>query len=68
MDTAISAMKLGAFQYLTKPLSLADIRAEIKKVEVSLKSPHMNGMEFRTDYINRHQLVGNHKSMHLSIN
>jgi DNA-binding NtrC family response regulator len=64
METAISAMQLGAFQYLMKPLSVNTIRDEIKKVEVSLKSPHMNGMEFHTDFNDRHQLVGNSKSMH----
>jgi two-component system response regulator AtoC len=64
METAIAAMKLGAFQYLAKPLSIEDIRAEIRKVQVSQKSPHMNGVELRADYANRHQLVGNHKSMH----
>ena len=64
MQTAIRAMQLGAFQYLMKPLSVAMIREEIRKVEVSLKSPHMNGMEFRTDFSDRHQLVGNSSSMH----
>jgi DNA-binding NtrC family response regulator len=64
MQTAIAAMQLGAFQYLMKPLSVKMIREEIKKVEVSLKSPHMNGMEFCTDFTDRHQLVGNSPSMH----
>jgi DNA-binding NtrC family response regulator len=64
MQTAISAMQLGAFQYLMKPLSVKTIREEIKKVEVSLKTPNMNSMEFRTDFTDRHQLVGNSPDMH----
>jgi len=64
MQTAISAMQLGAFQYLMKPLSVNTIREEIKKVEVSLKSPHTNGMEFHTDFSDRHHLVGNSPGMH----
>jgi DNA-binding NtrC family response regulator len=64
LQTAISAMKLGAFQYLMKPLSVTTIREEIKKVRVSLKSPDMNSIELRTDFTDRHQLVGNSPSMH----
>jgi DNA-binding NtrC family response regulator len=64
LQTAISAMQLGAFQYLMKPLSVKTIREEIKKVEVSLKSPNMNSIEFRADFTDRHQLVGNSPVMH----
>jgi len=64
METAIAAMKLGAFQYLMKPLSVQTIRDELNKIQVSLKSPDMNSIEMRMDYANRHQIVGNSGSMH----
>ena len=64
MQTAISAMQLGAFQYLMKPLSVKTIREEIKKVEDSLKDSHINSMEFHADFSDRHQLVGNSPDMH----
>ncbi len=64
METAISAMKLGAFQYLMKPLSIQTIRNELNKIQVSLKSPDMNSLELRMDHSNRHQIIGNSGPMH----
>ena len=64
METAVSAMKLGAFQYLMKPLSVQAIREELSKIQISLKSPDMNSIELRMDHANRHQIVGNSASMH----
>ena len=32
METAIEAMRLGAFDYITKPCKLAEIEAMLRKV------------------------------------
>ena len=52
MQTAIQAMKLGAFQYLVKPLSVAHIREEIKKAIVSIKSAKSPEFLFDIDVSN----------------
>jgi DNA-binding NtrC family response regulator len=64
METAIQAMKQGAFQYLLKPLSVNTIRDEIKKALVSIKSTKIQEFSFEVDINNRHQLIGNSPLMH----
>lgn len=64
MQTAIQAMKLGAFQYLVKPLSVADIREEIKKAIVSIKSAKSPEFLSDIDVSKRYQLIGNSSHMH----
>jgi len=64
METAIEAMKLGAFQYLMKPLSVSTIREEINKALVSSKSARIHEFSFEIDSSKRHQLIGNSTLMH----
>jgi two-component system, NtrC family, response regulator AtoC len=64
MQTAIQAMKQGAFQYLIKPLSVNTIREEIKKAIVSSKSAKIHEFSFEIDTSKRHQLIGNSPLMH----
>ena len=64
METAIQAMKLGAFQYLMKPLSVNSIREEIKKALVSTGSVKVSEFSFEIDTSKRNQLIGNTPLMH----
>ncbi|HMF11574.1 MAG TPA: sigma-54 dependent transcriptional regulator [Gemmataceae bacterium] len=41
-DTAISAMRLGAFDYITKPCKLAEIEAVLQKVAETRELKHQN--------------------------
>jgi two-component system response regulator AtoC len=64
MQTAIKAVQLGAFQYLMKPLSVKNIREEIKKAQIGINSSSKNAMQSPTDIADRDQLIGNSIPMH----
>jgi two-component system, NtrC family, response regulator AtoC len=64
MNTAIEAMRFGAFQYLQKPLSVQLIRDEVSKAIISLKTVRSELDQIELDAAYRHQLVGNSSSMH----
>jgi len=64
MDTAIQAIRYGAFQYLIKPLSVAQIREEIAKARVALAAGTANNIEIEVDPLKRRQLIGNSPQMH----
>ncbi|UCF62859.1 MAG: sigma-54-dependent Fis family transcriptional regulator, partial [bacterium] len=64
METAIQAMKLGAFQYLMKPLSVNTIREEIKKALVSTGSAKVSEFSLEIDTSKRNHLIGNTPLMH----
>src|SRR5437588_1672938 len=42
METAIDAMRLGAFDYITKPCKLAEIEAVLRKVAEKRELQHKN--------------------------
>ena len=63
MHTAIRAIKLGAFEYLTKPLAVAKVREAIKRALLSVQSPAVDRIHFKADIMDQHELVGNSESM-----
>ncbi len=61
MQTAIEAMKLGAFEYLTKPLDVAKIRAVAKKALASTIGqtvPSVDDQWIKAESGDRYRLVG----------
>ena len=61
MQTAIEAMKLGAFEYLTKPLDVEKIRTVAKKALASTRgqpAPSGDDQWIKADSGDRYQLVG----------
>ena len=66
MQTAIKAMQLGAFEYLTKPLDVAKIREVTRRALASTQSPMVAAEQrasFKADIIHRYDLVGNSAAM-----
>jgi len=68
MQTAISAIQLGAFEYLTKPLDVAKIREVTQRALASNRSAASSSLNpeqtsFDADMIHRYKLVGNGASM-----
>jgi DNA-binding NtrC family response regulator len=64
MKTAIKAMQLGAFDYLTKPLSVAKIREVAQQALQSAQRPApetARKVHFNADMMDRYEIVG--KSM-----
>ncbi len=57
MQTAINAMQAGAFEYLTKPLSVTKVRDAIQKALSSLKSPVAEILH--VEMTDRYELIGN---------
>src|SRR3989442_8102151 len=50
-DTAVQAMKLGAYDYITKPFKLEEIRLTIEKaLERDRKSTRLNSSHVRISY------------------
>ncbi|MEK6569845.1 MAG: response regulator, partial [Bacteroidota bacterium] len=68
MQTAIRAMQLGAFEYLTKPLDVTKIREVTRRALASARSsafPPVSGerVSFDADIVHRYKLVGNSVAM-----
>lgn len=66
MQTAVKAIQLGAFEYLTKPLDLGKVRNVIKLALNSTKSPVAeikDAIHFDSDIPERYELIG--KSPHM---
>jgi two-component system response regulator AtoC len=68
MQTAIKAMQLGAFEYLTKPLDVERIREVTRRALASAQSLAIapagstQGI-FKADIVHRYELVGNSVAM-----
>lgn len=61
MQTAIKAMQLGAFEYLTKPLDVGRIREVTRRALESTDHaavPQSEATLFHGDMVNRYELVG----------
>ncbi len=66
MQTAVKAMKLGAFEYLTKPLDVGKIREVTRRAVSSVLSravPTSNHVPFKADFVDRYELIGNSPQM-----
>jgi two-component system response regulator AtoC len=66
MQSAIKAIQLGAFDYLTKPLDVSKVRDIIRQVLSSEKSSagdEHGHLPFKADYTDRYELIGNSKGM-----
>ncbi len=66
MKTAIKAMQLGAFDYLTKPLDVSKVREVTHKALASTQSTSVTAdhhTHFNADIIDRYELVGNSGAM-----
>jgi two-component system response regulator AtoC len=66
MQTAIKAMRNGAFEYLTKPLDVEKIREVALRAISSVSSnaaPVEQRIAFKADILNRYELVGNSAAM-----
>jgi DNA-binding NtrC family response regulator len=66
MQTAIHAMQLGAFDYLTKPLDLKKVRDVMQRAltlhrSTALVNDHRSS--FKADFVDRYELVGNSPTM-----
>lgn len=66
MQTAIHAMQLGAFDYLTKPLDIKKIRDVMHRALTLHRSTalvHDHRSPFKADFVDRYELVGNSPTM-----
>ena len=68
MQTAVSAIQSGAFEYLTKPLDVAKIREVTQRAMASARgtgaAPVVNALgSLHADIIHRYRLVGNSVAM-----
>ena len=66
MQTAIKAMQLGAFEYLTKPLDVEKIREVTRRAVSSAQGrgvPVQEPLSYRADIVNRYELIGNSERM-----
>jgi two-component system response regulator AtoC len=66
MQTAISAMQMGAFDYLTKPIDISKVRELTRRAiagreHVAITSN--NQVRFKADVVDRYELIGNHPTM-----
>jgi two-component system response regulator AtoC len=66
MQTAIKAMQMGAFDYLTKPLDIGKVReltrrAIASREKVAVTSDHQS--RFKADVVERYELIGNSPTM-----
>ncbi|TFG95997.1 MAG: sigma-54-dependent Fis family transcriptional regulator, partial [Calditrichales bacterium] len=59
MQTAIQAMRYGAFQYLMKPVSVATIRQEIDRAIISSKASVPAKNDQYSEEAGRYMLIGN---------
>ncbi len=66
MQTAIKAMQMGAFDYLTKPLDIARVRELTKRAIASRENVAIASQKqtrFKADVVDRYELIGNHPGM-----
>lgn len=64
MQTAVQAMKLGAFEYLTKPLSVAKIRSVLQKALLSVdKKVKIEKPALEANITDQHDLIGQSSQM-----
>ena len=65
MQTAVQAMKLGAFEYLTKPLSVSKIRDILQKALLSVdKKIEIEKPALEANITDQHELIGQSVQMH----
>ncbi len=64
MQTAIKAMKLGAFEYLIKPLSVEKVRDLIRQALKSRNESLKWTVSLEADITDRYQLIGDSPPMH----
>ncbi|MFZ2958020.1 MAG: sigma-54 dependent transcriptional regulator [Candidatus Ozemobacteraceae bacterium] len=58
METAVSAMKLGARDYLLKPFELAEFKAAVKRVLESIRSEENAGEDGQSRTVDSDELAG----------
>ena len=59
MQTAIKAMQMGAFEYLTKPLDIGTVREVVRRALSSGESGEtQNQVSFNTQTVSRYEFVG----------
>ena len=63
MQTAIKAIQLGAFDYLTKPLDVAKVRDAVRRVLSSSALQGSTRLTFKAEYSDRYDLIGNSGGM-----
>jgi len=63
MQTAIKAIQLGAFDYLTKPLDVTKVRDIVRRVLSSPQFQETKHLTFKADYSDRYELIGNSGGM-----
>jgi len=66
MQTAVKAIQLGAFEYMTKPLDLQKIREVIKKAIFSSRTDtenFINEIQFNADILEKYELLGKSEQM-----
>lgn len=67
MQTAIKAMQLGAFEYLTKPLDVGMVRDVVRRALMSTGLRGLSAKEevsFNAQIVSRHEIVGRSPQMH----
>lgn len=64
-DTAIKALRLGAFDYLQKPCKLVDLRSLLQRVAEKIElSKRCQALQLRIHRIEGdHKMVGNHRTI-----
>ena len=63
MQTAIKAMQLGAFDYLSKPVDVEAIRTALRKALRSTVESGGEQVTFQSQVVNRYEVVGNSAGM-----
>jgi two-component system, NtrC family, response regulator AtoC len=63
MQTAIKAIQLGAFDYLTKPLDVTKVRDAVRRVLSSGALQGTTRLTFKAEYSDRYDLIGNSGGM-----
>ncbi len=66
MQTAIRAMQLGAFEYLTKPLDVATVRDVVRRAQAGntlATAPAGEPVSFQSQTVNRYEIVGRSPAM-----
>src|SRR3990172_5628808 len=66
MQTAIKAVKLGAFEYLTKPLDVRKIREIAERALAAGQSTFIFSQQrkqLKADFVDRYELIGNNTGM-----
>lgn len=64
VDTAVEALKLGAFDYVTKPFDQAEFRAVVQKA-VKTRELAKSDVSDETGELGRFRLIGESRAMHV---